>query len=109
MLRLDELVHLAKGDVGEGDRHLSKEQAQINGITHHGMRRELTPLQVRPKPVDSRLEDIVHGLSPLEPLALFDLRHGLVVLRPFGPVIELCIAEGGLDGAVPHQFFDDLE
>jgi len=27
MLRLDELVHLAKGDVGEGDRHLSKEQA----------------------------------------------------------------------------------
>jgi hypothetical protein len=42
-------------------------------------------------------------------LPLLDLRHGLVVLGPFGPVIELGIAERDVEGAMPHELFDDFE
>jgi hypothetical protein len=42
-------------------------------------------------------------------LLLLDLRHGVVILRPFGPVIELSIPERHLERAVPHQLFDDLQ
>jgi len=51
MLLVHKLVDLTKGDLGEGDRHLRKEQAQIQGITRDGMRRELPALQVQAKPV----------------------------------------------------------
>jgi hypothetical protein len=92
-----------------GDSHLRKEEAQIEGRARDGVGRELPALQVGPKPVDRDLADVVHGLSPLEPLAFFDLRHGLDVLGPCGPVIELGIAEGDVEGAVPHELFDDLQ
>ena len=41
MLVLHKLVDLAKGDLGEGDSHLRKEQAQITRITRDAMAREL--------------------------------------------------------------------
>ena len=44
MLILHKLVDLVKGDLGEGEGHLRKEQTQIQGITHDGMRRELPAL-----------------------------------------------------------------
>ena len=65
MLVLHKLVDLAKGDLGQGHGDLGKEQAQIEGITRDGMRRELPALQVRPKPVDGGLADVVHGLPPV--------------------------------------------
>src|SRR6266849_5480186 len=49
MLHLHKLVDLAKGDLCQGHGDLSKEQAQIDGITHDGVRRELPALQVGPK------------------------------------------------------------
>ena len=40
---------------------------------------------------------------------LFDLGHGVVIFGAFGPVIELRIAEGHWERAVPHQLFDHLQ
>jgi hypothetical protein len=45
----------------------------------------------------------------VQALLRLDLRHGVVVLRAFGPVIELSIPERHLERAVPHQFFDHLQ
>ena len=45
----------------------------------------------------------------MQALLLLDLRHGVVVLRPFGPVIQLGIPEGHLKRAMPHEFFDHLQ
>ena len=42
-------------------------------------------------------------------MLLLDLRHGVVVLRAFGPVIQLGIPEGHLERAVPHACFDHLQ
>jgi hypothetical protein len=109
MLVLHKLVHLVKGDLGERDRDLGKEQAEIEGITRDRVRRELPALQVRLKPVYSGLADVIPRLPPLEPLVFFDLGHRLVVLRPFGPVIELGIAQRDIEGAVSHQLFDHLQ
>src|SRR5262249_23311707 len=64
MLVLHKLVHLAKRDLGEGHGDLGKEQVQIKGITRDGVCRELPAFQVRPKPVDSGLADVVHRLPP---------------------------------------------
>ena len=109
MLVLHKPLHLTKGDLREGDSHLRTEETQIEGLARDGVRRELSALQVGLKPVNRGLTDGVHGLSPLQPLACFDLRHGLVVWGPLGPVIELGIAEGDVEGAVPHELFDDLQ
>jgi hypothetical protein len=65
MLAFHKLLHLAKGDLGQGHGDLGKEQAQIESITRDGMCRELPALQVGPKPVDGGLADVVHGLSPV--------------------------------------------
>src|SRR5499427_1793456 len=65
MLAFHKLVDLAKGDLSQGHGDLGKEQAQIEGITRDGMRRELPALQVRSKPVDGGLADVVHGLPPV--------------------------------------------
>jgi hypothetical protein len=109
MLVRHKLVDLAKGDLGEGDSHFRKEEVQIERIACDGVRRELPVLQVGPKPVDGGLADVIHGLSPVEAMAFFDLRHGVVVLGPFGPVIELGIPECDVAGTVPHELFDDLQ
>jgi hypothetical protein len=103
------LVHLAKGDLRQGDRHLRKEEAQIQRITGDRMRRELPALQVQAKPVYGGLTDVVPALPPLKALALLPLRHRLIVWRPFGPVIQLCIAERDIEGAVAHQLFDAFQ
>jgi hypothetical protein len=71
--------------------------------------RELSPFQIRPKPGEGSLADIVHRLPPLESLLLFNLGHGMVVLGAFGPVIELRIAQRHLERAMPHQLFHDLQ
>jgi hypothetical protein len=42
-------------------------------------------------------------------LLLLDLRHSVVVLRAFGPVIQLGIPERHLERTVPHAFFDHLQ
>jgi len=42
-------------------------------------------------------------------LLLLDLRHGVGVLRAFGPVIQLGIPERHLERAVSHKFFDYLQ
>jgi hypothetical protein len=42
-------------------------------------------------------------------LLLLDLRQGVVVLRAFGPVIQLGIPERHLERAVPHECFDHLQ
>src|SRR5262249_58975064 len=73
------------------------------------MRRELPALQVQTKPVYSSLTDVIHALPPLKALALLYLRHGLVVLRAFGPVIQLRIAERDVKGTVTHQLLDDFQ
>jgi hypothetical protein len=65
MLALHKLVDLAKGDLGQGHRDFGKEQAQIQGVIRDGMRRELPTLEVRPKPVDSGLANVVPGLPPV--------------------------------------------
>ena len=109
MLVFHKLVDLAKRHLGEGDGHLRKEQVEITGITRDGMRRELPALQVQAKPVHSSLTDVIHPVPPLHPVVLFDLGHGLVILRAFGPVIELGIAQGHVEGAVTHQLFDDFQ
>ena len=109
MLVLHKLVHLAKRDLGEGHGDLGKEQVQIKGITRDGVCRELPAFQIRPKPVDSGLADVVHSLPPLEPLVFFDLAHGLVVLGAFGPVVQLGIAQRDIEGAMAHQLFDHLQ
>jgi hypothetical protein len=44
MLVLHKPVDLAKGDLGEGDSYLRKEEAQIEGIARDGVRRELPAL-----------------------------------------------------------------
>ena len=67
------------------------------------MRRKLPALQVQAKPVDGGLPDVVQALPPLKALALLHLRHRLIVLRPFGPVIQLGIPERHLERAVPHK------
>ena len=108
MLGLHKVVHLAKRHLGEGDSHRHKKHVEIERITNEGVRRELPAFEVRSKSVDGGLADIVHGLSPLEPLALFDLRHGLVVLGALGPVIELGIAQRDVEGAMAHQLFEHL-
>jgi hypothetical protein len=64
VLPFHKLVDLAKRDLGERHGHVGKEEAQINGITHDGMCRELPALQVGPKPVDGGLADVVHRLPP---------------------------------------------
>src|SRR4029434_7668929 len=89
MLVRHKVVHLTKRHLGEGDGHRRKKDVQIKGITRDRMRRELPALEVRPKSIDGGLADIVHGLPPVEPLTLGDLEHGLVVLRAFGPVVQL--------------------
>src|SRR4029434_5937965 len=94
MVMLHKLVDLTKGNLGEGDRYLRKEQAQITRITRDAMSRELPAFQVRPKPVESGLADVIHALPPFKSLALLHLRHRLVVLRAFGAVIQL---------ATPHR------
>jgi hypothetical protein len=109
MLPFDKLVHLARGDLGERHGDLGKKQAQIDRVTRDGVCGELSPLQVRPKPVDGGLADVVHRLPPLESLLLFDLGHGVVVLGALGPVIQLSVAEGHLERAVPHELFDHLQ
>ena len=65
MLAFHKLVDLAKGDLGQGHGDLGKEQAQIEGIIRDGMGGELPALQVRSKPVDGGLADVVHGLPPV--------------------------------------------
>jgi hypothetical protein len=109
MLPFHKVVDLAKGDLRQGHGGLGKEQAQIQGRTRHGMRRELPALEGRPKPIEGGLADIVHRLPPLEPLLLFDWGHSVVVLGAFGPVIQLRRAEGHMERAVPHQFFDHFQ
>jgi hypothetical protein len=109
MLVLYKLVDLAKGYLREGDRHLRKKQAQIRRITRDAMPRELPALQVQPKPIKSSLANVIHALPPLKALALLHLRHRLVVLRTFRPVIQLRIAERDVEGAMPHQLFDHLQ
>jgi len=73
------------------------------------MRRALPARQVQAKPVYGGLTHIVQALPPLTALALLHLRHRLIVLRPFGPVIALGIAERDSEGAVAHQLFDDFQ
>ena len=73
------------------------------------MRRELPALQVQTKPVHSSVTDVIHGVPLLNPLAFFDLRHGLVILGAFGPIIELGITERHVEGTMPHQLFDYLQ
>ena len=73
------------------------------------MPRELPALQVQPKSVESGLADVIHALPPLKALALLHLRHGLVVLRAFGAVIELRIAERDIEGAMTHQLFHHFQ
>ncbi len=109
MLVLHKLVDLAKGDLRQGHSHLRKEQAQIQGITRDGVCRELSTFQIRPKPVQGSLADVIHGLPPLQSLVLFDLGHRLVILGAFGAVIELGIAERHVEGAMPHQLFDHFQ
>src|SRR5688572_10603186 len=58
MLPLHKLVDFAKGHLGQGPGGLAKEEAQIEGITRDGVRRELPALQVRPKLVDGGLTDV---------------------------------------------------
>jgi hypothetical protein len=65
MLVLHKLVDLVKGDAGKRHRDLSEKQAQIDRVTRDGMGGELAPCQVRLKPVDGRLADIIHRLPPL--------------------------------------------
>ena len=42
-------------------------------------------------------------------MLLLDLRHGVVVLRACGPVIQLGIPQRHLERAVPHACFDHLQ
>src|SRR2546426_3012405 len=103
MLVLYKVVDLAKRHLGEGDRRRRKKHVQIEGITRDGMRRELPALEVRPKPIDGGLADIVHRLPLLEPLTLSDPAHGQIVLSAFGPIIQLGIGlnlESLLRGAI---------
>jgi hypothetical protein len=65
MLAFDKLVDLTKGHLRKGHGHLGKEQAQIKGIIRDGMGGELAALQVRPKPVDGGLADVIQGLPPV--------------------------------------------
>src|SRR2546426_4991983 len=109
MVMLYKLVDLTKGDLGEGDRYLRKEQAQITRITRDAMPRELPALQVQPKPIEGGLADVIHALPPLKALALLYLRHRLVVLRAFGAVIQLRIAQRDVERAMAHQLFDHLQ
>jgi hypothetical protein len=39
---------------------------------------------------------------------LVDLGHGVVILGAFGPVIQLRLAEGHLERAVPPELFAHL-
>ena len=48
-------------------------------------------------------------LPPPGSLALGNFRHRLLVLAPFGRVIELRIAQGDLNGVMAHQCFQDLQ
>ena len=99
-------VALAQSDRGQGPRHLRHDEVPSAGRTRARGRRARPARQVGPKPVDGGLADVVQGLSPVEALAGFDLRHGLVVWGPFGPVIEVGIAARDVEGAVPHERFD---
>src|ERR1043165_2717832 len=48
-------------------------------------------------------------LPPPASLPLGNFRHRLLVLVPFGRVIELRIAQGDLNRVMPHEFFQDLQ
>ena len=65
MLPFHKLVDLVKGDAGERHGDLGEKQAQITRVTRDGVGGELAPGQVRLKPVDGGLADIVHRLPPL--------------------------------------------
>jgi hypothetical protein len=65
MLPFHKLVDLVKGDAGERHGALGEKQAQITRVTRDGVGGELSPSQVRLKPVDGGLADIVHRLPPL--------------------------------------------
>jgi hypothetical protein len=65
VLPFDKLVNLVKGDAGERHGDLGEQQAQINRVTRDRGGGELAPCQVRLKPVDGGLADIVHRLPPL--------------------------------------------
>src|SRR5262245_3926336 len=42
-------------------------------------------------------------------MALFNFRHGLIVLLSLGRLIELRVAQRDVDRAVSHQLFEDFE
>jgi hypothetical protein len=65
MLPFHKLVDLVKGHTGERHGDLGEKQAQITRVTRDSVGGELAPCQVRLKPVDGGLTDIVHGLPPL--------------------------------------------
>ena len=65
MLPFHKLVDLVKGHAGERHSDLSEKQAQIKRVARDGVCGELSPCQVRLKPVDGGLADIIHGLPPL--------------------------------------------
>ena len=103
------LVDLAKGDLGEGDSHLRKEQAQITRITRDAMARRT----VCGAPSTAETDRGRSGVDVIQALPLANPRlhprHRLVVLRAFGAVIQLRITERDVEGAVAHQLFDHFQ
>jgi hypothetical protein len=72
-----------------GDRR--EKQAEIPPIVVYGMGGRIPSLQIGPEEGD---RIIGHRLVSSEGLALGNRDHGLVVLLPFGGIVELGIAQG---------------